>query len=29
MCIFMRGLRHVGHITHDVFLAIYLLALTV
>ena len=29
MCIFMIGLLDVGHITHDVFLAIYLLALTV
>ena len=29
MCIFMTGLLDVGLITHDVFLAIYLLALTV
>ena len=29
MCIFMIGLLDVGHITHNVFLAIYLLALTV
>ena len=29
MCIFIIGLFDVGHITHDVFLAIYLLALTV
>ena len=29
MCIFMIGLIDVGHIIHDVFLAIYLLALTV
>ena len=29
MCIFMIGLLDVGHLTHDVFLAIYLLALTV
>ena len=28
MCIFMIGLFDVGHITHDVFLAIYLLAST-
>ena len=28
MCIFMIGLLDVGHIAHDVFLAIYLLALT-
>ena len=29
MCIFMIGLLDVGYVTHDVFLAIYLLALTV
>ena len=29
MCIFMIGLLDVGHMTHDVSLAIYLLALTV
>ena len=29
MCIFMIGLLDVGHVTHDVSLAIYLLALTV
>ena len=29
MCIFMIGLLDVEHITHDVFLAIYLLVLTV
>ena len=29
MCIFMIGLLDVGNIAHDVFLAIYLLALTV
>ena len=29
MCIFMIGLFDFRHITHDVFLAIYLLTLTV
>ena len=29
MCIFMRGLLDVGHITHHDFLAIYLLTLNV
>ena len=29
LCIFTIGLLDVGHITHDVFLAIYFLALTV
>ena len=29
MCIFTIGLFDVGYIIHDVFLAIYLLALTV
>ena len=29
MCIFLKGVFDVGHITHNVFLAIYSLALTV
>ena len=29
MCVFMIGLLDVGHLTHDVFLVIYLLTLIV